>query len=821
MGLMAQDLPRIPLRQSLQDLESRFNVSFTYADENIQGREVLSIPQGYSLEEALNSLQDQTGLIFKQLNDRFIAIMASDRDKAVTRCGTVKDAQTGKLLEGILVVSGENFTVTDINGFFSLTLTDGDEINFQSVNYHGRSITIRDEACPEVLLYPAVITLEEIVIRDLITLGMDLDVRGSFVIHTDRLGILPGLIEPDVLQSIQALPGIQSVTEKISDINIRGGTNDQNLVTWNGIKMFQTGHFFGLISAFNPYLTDEVTVIRNGTSAELGDGVSGSLLLQTDDEVSHTVSGAAGANMIYGDIWTKLPLGKDASIHLSGRRSFTDWFTSPTYEQYFDRVFSNTEIEEATRSASEAISSDESFYFYDVSGKLVWDPTASDRIRVSFLNINNKITYDEQAQVGNSVEVKTSSLEQRSQAGGISFRHQWNDSWTTELTGNISTYSLAAVNQDIINEQRLLQENEVLDVFGGVDVEWLFSANIRFKGGYQFRETGITNFDEINNPTFSRFVKEVIRTHAGFIEGAFNSPDNKTHVSVGLRMNYYDKLSEFLPEPRVTLSRKLAQFLTFELQGEMKSQVTTQVIDFQRDFLGVEKRRWLLSNGKDVPIIQSRQVSAGLSYHPATTLISAGVYIKDVEGITSSSQGFQNQFQRVRATGSYQVRGFDILLNKQFIQQVNGWLSYSYLKNDYSFPTLDPPEFPSNLDIRHTVAFGTNYQSDKLEASVGINWHSGAPFTEASGVSASGLEVLYNSPNGQRLDDYIRFDISARYNFSLTKGVKAQVGAAIWNITDQKNQLSTFYTIDASGQPSRTNETSLGLTPNILFRVMF
>jgi hypothetical protein len=43
------------------------------------------------------------------------------------------------------------------------------------------------------------------------------------------------LIEPDILQSVQALPGVES-TNSIANINVRGGTNDQNLVLWDNIK---------------------------------------------------------------------------------------------------------------------------------------------------------------------------------------------------------------------------------------------------------------------------------------------------------------------------------------------------------------------------------------------------------------------------------------------------------------------------------------------------------------------------------------------------------------------------------------------------------
>jgi hypothetical protein len=35
-------------------------------------------------------------------------------------------------------------------------------------------------------------------------------------LNTKKFGILPGLVDPDVLQSIQALPGVESANESIA-----------------------------------------------------------------------------------------------------------------------------------------------------------------------------------------------------------------------------------------------------------------------------------------------------------------------------------------------------------------------------------------------------------------------------------------------------------------------------------------------------------------------------------------------------------------------------------------------------------------------------
>ena len=44
----------------------------------------------------------------------------------------------------------------------------------------------------------------------------------------------------------------------------------------------------------------------------------------------------------------------------------------------------------------------------------------------------------------------------------------------------------------------------------------------------------------------------------------------------------------------------------------------------------------------------------------------AKAYYKKVDGISTQSQGFQNQYLLARTDGSYEVNGFDFLLKKQF-----------------------------------------------------------------------------------------------------------------------------------------------------------
>jgi outer membrane receptor protein involved in Fe transport len=287
-------------------------------------------------------------------------------------------------------------------------------------------------------------------------------------------------------------------------------------------------------------------------------------------------------------------------------------------------------------------------------------------------------------------------------------------------------------------------------------------------------------------------------------------------------LNYFKKFDTFLVEPRLSFSQRFLNYFKLEVLGEFKSQTTSQIIDLQNDFLGVENRRWVLSNDSDIPILKSKQISAGIHYDQNKLLISVDAFIKDVEGITTRSQGFQNQYQFVNTVGKYRVKGIDFLINKQF-DAFSTWLSYSFAKNDYTFKDLNNGlSFPNNLDIRHAATFAGTYTINNFKLALGVNWHSGKPTTLPSEIQDdSNNRIEYTSPNSERLKDYIRTDFSTTYTFELSPKATAIVGASIWNLFDQKNIINTYFTQDDQNIINTIENLSLGITPNVSLRVHF
>ncbi|WP_452222860.1 TonB-dependent receptor plug domain-containing protein [Lacinutrix chionoecetis] len=732
--------------------------------------------------------------------------------KALEKRFDIRFTYADKTVEGVEI--NEPSTLLSYNDAITFLRTNTN-LNFKIIN--SRFVAI----APSRKVTRPIEALEEVQLITFLTTGITKTKTGEVIINPEEFGILPGLIEPDVLQTFQALPGVLSVDETVSSLNVRGGTHDQNLILWEGIKMYQSGHFFGLISAFNPNLISNVVVFKNGTSALYGDGVSSTIDIRLDKDVNKKSRHGLGFNLVQADGFSKLKLQDNMELQLSARRSVTDLVNSPTYQQYFDRIFQDSDVDNTSEN-NQNFTSNETFYFYDVSAKLLHDLSAKDKLRLSFTTIFNSLDYMENSSSNTITTALNSGITQYNLAAGLNYNRQWSKVLSTDVQLNISDYKLKATNFDVENNQRLQQNNTVLDNGITLQLKLDFNTRLQWTNGYQFSEVGITNFEEINNPSFRSDIKRVVSTHATFSEFAYSSYNNKTHLKAGARSNYFKPFNLLLVEPRLSFNHKFLKHFKVEFLGEFKSQVTSQVIDRQNDFLGIEKRRWVLANNTTLPIIESKQASIGLHYNKNKLLLSAEAFIKNVEGITTRSQGFQNQYQNINAIGAYEIKGIDFLVNKQF-NQFSSWLSYSISDNNYNFPTINNAQaFANNTNITHALTFAGTYTLKQLKLALGFNWHSGKPVTTPNTTQpVFDNTINYDTANNNTLDDYFRTDFSGTYNFKVANKANAEAGLSIWNLFNRNNTLNSYYILNEDNSISKIDNKSLGFTPNLSFRVVF
>lgn len=813
----AQSESSQPLPLILEDLQNRYGVQFNYASSLVENI-VLEAPESaLSLEDALQNISQQTKLAFIPLSEHIISI----RKAELFICGILKDVLSGEPLPYVTVQSGSRATISNEEGYFELKNPGDSIITIQHIAYKPLTVDIATNAhrdCQEISLVPFQEKLQEVVVYDFLVRGIDKLGKGTIRLDFERFSILPGLVEDDVLLSIQALPGIQSVDETVSNITIRGGSNDQNLISWDGIKMYQSGHFFGLISMYNPLITQKVDLRKNGSSASATDGVSGTIAMRTNDYLNDRLHGSLGVNLIDANGFMDVPLGPKASLQIAARKAISNYFNTPTYSKYFERIAQDTELEQVTDSER---ASDIEFDFYDTSFRLLYQPTPSDRFRINFIHTSNEVLFDENAQQSGSEETRKSNLDQSSTAAGVLYSREWSETFNSEISVYNTDYHLNSTNANIPANQRFIQENKVSETGAQLMVRNSLTKWILWSNGYDFVETKVTNLDDVDDPLYVLLTGEVLHTHSVHSELGFNSKDTATELNLGLRFNYLDDFNKQIWEPRLSFNHSFWKVMNLEILGEYKHQATSQVINFQNDFLGIEKRRWQLSNNQSIPVIQSKQASVGLSFNNSGWLVSAVTFYKEVEGVTSQSQGFQDRYEFVRTSGSYDAKGVDLLIRKKF-KDNSLWCSYSYLDSQYYFDLLAEEQFPNNFDITNALSLGGNYTLGQWLLAAGINWRTGKPYTRPiPGNEVVNGEINYGDTNGQQLATYMRVDVSSHFNFKIGNRTKARFGISFWNVLDRDNTINSYFRPISQQQSQEFQQSSLGITPNATFRVIF
>ncbi|MCH3881339.1 TonB-dependent receptor [Tenacibaculum aquimarinum] len=817
---------KIALSSLLLNLEKTYDIKFSYSDNDIKNVTITPPKKGISLQDLLAYLNTKTTLQFNTLDNRYVTI--SYLNKLISICGSVLNVSNLEplVLASVRINNSKIGTVTNDKGDFYLqNVPVNATVSISFISNKTKEVLVKElfssSGCKTIYLDEEVEELSEVRIAQFLTSGLQKNVDGSTVLNTEKFGILPGLIEPDILKTIKILPGVESVNESISNINVRGGTNDQNLMLWDGIKMYHSGHFFGLISAYNPYLTKKVAVTKNGTSSAFSDGVSSTINMQTSNRITNKFSGGGGFNFLSADAFLRVPIKDNIEFHISGRRSFTDYLNTPTYNNYFARSFQNNSV--ASNSENDA---DSNFYFYDYSFKFLYDVNFNHAIRANFIHIKNNFEFKEEyASNTNTIEEK-SNLIQENIGAKINWEADWSSNFSTNLSAFFSDYRINSSDYNKETDQFQTQFNNVLETEIKLHSKYEFSDVFHFTNGFVFNEIGIRNTTTVNAPSFSKTLKEVLLKSAFYSEIEYQK--NKTYARFGFRVSHFNKFNKFILEPRVNIRQKINSEFSLKLEGEFKNQTTAQKIDFEDNFLGIEKRRWILSDNDKTPIIKSKQASFGVEFSKNKLILDITGFYKKVSGITAANQGFYNNTQTFNSIGNYETKGVEFLINKQ-AKNISTWLSYTYSKNDYEFDIFNPQTFSNSLDITHSLSAAFNYSFTKnFKISLGNVLRSGKPFTKPikgneTIQNGNNTIVNYDNPNKERLDNFFRVDVSGSYKFKFSEAIKSTIRVGFTNITDRKNIIDSYYIVDETAENNvrRIDNYSLPFTPNLSFRVNF
>lgn len=816
----------IDLKIVLDSITLLHNVKFNYSEQDIANHNVIPPVAAMPLKAKLTYLANRTSLNFKETGN-YIVVFTAAKVKTTRICAYVTDELGMPLDNAIVQYDQARKLVTGNDGYFELPQQQ-QALYVAHLGYADKFVALNEfkNDCLQIILSLETNELTEVVAERYLATGITKQKDGSYTIKPRKFGILPGLVEPDVLQAMQQLPGINSTDETVSNINVRGGTHDQNLFMWNGIRLFQTGHFFGLISAINPNLAHDIKIYKNGTSAFYGESVSSAVDISSHPSNISTNTATIGTNMISTDFYTRIKSSDNANFEISARRSFTDVIDLPTYSKYSKRIFQNTIVTELTNSTDINYKSDKEFYFYDFTAQYHQKIGVKNNLYIDFIGINNKLEFTQGTFSATAPITKTSNLEQLTLGGTALWKTQWTDTHSSDISIYSSYYNVDGQNASLNFNQVTTQKNTILDAGIRLSDNRKINELFTLHTGYQYNEIGIDNTDEINEPLYSRKVKTVLRTHAVIAELEYNPEGSKLYARAGLRGNYIEQFAKAYAEPRLQLNYTLKPGWQLEVLAERKSQTSSQIVELQDDFLGIEKRRWVLANNNDTPIQHSSQISGGLTFKKKGWLVTVDNFYKKVNGITTGGQAFQNQLELQQAQGSYTVYGTEFLVQKQF-KNFYTWLSYTWNNNNYSFDDVEPHKFPSNFELAHTINTAVIYEWNNLKIALGSKWFTGKPVTEPlisepTSGSDGAPSIAYSYPNSRNIGNFFQANFSAAYAMPVSSKIKAQFGLSVLNIFNRKNIINSYYRVNTTTQDiEAVNTYALERTPNAFIKFSF
>ncbi|MFT4698744.1 MAG: hypothetical protein ACI9SJ_001901 [Flavobacteriaceae bacterium] len=747
--------------------------------------------------------EKKTAILFFE-NEPIIAVLTSIEDVF-----DIRFSYPDKLLEGTQIsLSEKEWSVNEVLSELSSQST----LHFQFINE--RYVIVSEK----MLSLDEVQVLEDVVIKSYLTEGISKKKNAVFILKPNRIGLLPGLIEADVLESIQQLPGVNSINETASGLVVRGGGTDQNRMIWNGINIYHKGHLFGMISPFNSNSTAQVLFVNKGTHPRYGERISSVIDISSHSNIANEVEAKFGVNGISADGYVHIPVLKNKlSIQASIRRSYTEWYESFTFQNYAEKVFQTTKIEHENDSYND-------FYFIDYNVSLQYKPNENHTIKLNTIYIDNNLDF-----IGKD-SFNTNSFNDILAIKNEGYGMQWD--WKLNSKYQIKTNAFASkyrLNYNYIERNTLEQvsdfdkRNIVFDSGITSEINFKASKDALFTAGYQYNFKDVSyaylQTDELSFVLDSD--QKRASTHSLF--GNYSYTNSKiVHIEAGFRINNYSSFNTLKFEPRILVYKNLFKNIGVQVSGEIKNQIINEIDETVVSDLSLENKLWRLVDGSKFPIINSKQFSAGFVYTNKGWNIDLDHYYKKIKGVSALSLGFLNPVDSDFHIGGQDIFGIDFYIHKSF-RNFNAWLSYSYNDVTSTFDGLNNNKsFPSSNNISHSFSTSFAYKWNNFQLAISWNWRTGKPYTEAIVNPETGA-ISFSKINSKQLPEYHRLDLSSTYHFKFSEESKlnGKVGFSIRNLYNKDNHLSREYSgNNGLNDPIEViDKTSLGFTPNFIFQL--
>ncbi len=844
-------MPRMTasLSDALVELSERSGVNIFFSNELVKGLDANLEAGTYSFEEALLSLLYGRQIKYKKINGYFVLYKSVLPVQKFTISGYLEDATSGERLEYATIHDYVTAVGTETNsyGFYSLSLPAGDvDLTYRYLGYEQQIVRlslVRDTQINMALLPSNLIP--EVIVKAREVINPIEDFRfGQKQVQVRDLARLPALGgELDLYRYVEMEPGIQTGTDGVGGVHVRGGSNDQNLILMDGVPIYNPAHLLGIFSVFNPDMIRQAEIHKANFPARYGGRLSSVMDIKTREGNTQQFSGRVKVGLASANAVVEGPLfsGKSSFI-VAGR-----WFLPSLFFRDISARYKKTIEYEG----------DTYLNFHDLNVKWNWQVGPRDRIYLSYYqgrdlyedftisntNQTSEILIDgEPTSVGIRTEQQfEKNINWGNRIAAIRWNHQFSDKIFLNHNLFFSRYVLQSFEKNSF-EQRI---GEPLDEMReGFDVQEFTSSieDIGYRlqidmipslahfirvGGYvtshTFLPKSITFNEEskiddfyieeglLENTLFSEF--EIDATEWGlFIEDDWKIVPDHLLLNAGMHLGGFWVKGKSYVYPQFRALLNYMPSSVFSVQAGI-SQMTQFLHLLTNSGIGLPTDLWVPATDQVEPQ-SSLQASIGFRYRPVKQLsFELEAYTKNLRRLIAFQEGASflvpagplatsildaANWEDKITTGSGISRGIEAMATFQG-RKLFARAAYAFSDAERTFPEINFGEsFPYRYNRRHSLSLQASVQLGR-KLSLKTNWVYGtgnhitlaeSKFSHPGDIFPE-VGITFGSRNGYLLPSYHRLDLGAE--LQLGSGNKIWNHAIYLDIYNVYNRENPFY----------------------------
>lgn len=730
--------------------------------------------------------------------------------------GTVSDTGAEKLpFAHIVILPDSVISLSDERGNFKLKIKPGTvtvQVSYTGYQTHNQSLRVRRDTTVSFVLSAVVNELEEIVVRsDRYQEELFKSSRsGTQIITQKDINAIPVLGgEADLIKTLQLLPGTIRGVEGSSDLFVRGGAADQNLVLLDDAPIYNTSHLFGFLSVFNPDVLDHVEAINGAFPARYGGRLSSILDVKTNSEVAGQTHLSLDIGLIASRLYLEQPIVKDkASFWIAGRRTYVDQVVK-------------------------AVKQELPYFFYDLNGKVILKPSSRDHVTMSYYSGEDILDlFRDRNGDGDGFLTRFSS---GNSSQSVLWKHSAATGWNAQSSLIRSQYRYNITN--VFEDNELLATSDIEDLGARFSLrkDSIGRKNTAMTLGTEWTRHAVSPNVVNTVGTISELLKSsesngrVANELAAFAEAEW-SPAMRWKLNAGMRasMAIVKDKNYYRPEPRFaaryTISEKQNLKFSYSRMAQYMHRISNSAVSSPTDI-------WYPVTDSIKPQTADQFSAAWQRSMPAKNIfVSVEGYYKAMSQLIGYEEGtnlfLNTDFESKLIQGKGRAYGFEFLVRKES-GKLTGWISYTLSWTWRQFDEINSGAwFPSRYDRRHNGAIVAQYALNKRWAISGV-WEfiSGSRFTPVIGqyfvlapiIVGFDLIPVYSGINEVKLASTHRLDLGIKFKSRPEKKFQWQCFAGVYNAYNRANPIGINIEQQPDGTLKYVQPGLFGLLPFISY----